>query len=104
MGIKEIFQQGSQEFKRRSAVRKEKRGLQEKQKIYSQQLTLLGKKAWESSIDITPYANLKELIATTGKQLEELKTQLEESEKQKQATEETKKQKNEAFDSQLKEV
>lgn len=104
MGIKEIFQQGIKELKRRSALYKKKRLLRQKEKLYSQQLTSLGKKAWESNIDMTAYGNLKDIISTTQEQHEELKTQLEELEKQKQETEEKRKQENDSFESRKKEV
>jgi len=104
MNIKEIFQEGIKEFKRRSALYKKKRLLRQKEKLYSRQLTSLGKKAWESQIDLTAYGNLKDIISTTQKQHEGLKTQLEELEKQKQETEAKRKQENESFESRKKEV
>ncbi|MFC2146154.1 hypothetical protein ACFLRT_02205, partial [Acidobacteriota bacterium] len=63
MNIKEIFQQGIKESKRRSTLFKKKRLLRQKEKLYSQQLTSLGKKAWESQIDLTAYGNLKDIIS-----------------------------------------
>ena len=104
MNIKEIFQQGIKEFKRRSAFSKQKRLLGQKEKLYSQQLTSLGKKAWESRIDVTAYGNLKDIISTTQEQHEGLKTQLEQLEKQKQETENKRKQENDSFDSRRKEA
>jgi chromosome segregation ATPase len=104
MNIKEIFQDGIKEFKRRSALFKKKRLLRQKEKLHSQQLTSLGKKAWESQIDLTAYGNLKDILSTTQKQHEELKTQLEELGKQKQETEDKIKQENESFESRKKEV
>jgi DNA repair exonuclease SbcCD ATPase subunit len=104
MNIKEIFQQGMNEFKRRSALRKTKRLLWQKEKLYSQQLTSLGKKAWESRIDITTYGTLKDIISTTQEQHEGLRTQLEQLEKQRQETEDKRKQENDTFESRRKEV
>lgn len=104
MNVKEIFQEGIKEYKRRWALHKKKRLLRQKEKLYSQQLTSLGKKAWESQIDITAYGNLKDIISTTQKQHEELKNQLEEFEKQKQETEDKRKQENDSFESRKKEV
>jgi DNA repair exonuclease SbcCD ATPase subunit len=104
MNIKEIFQEGIKDSKRRWALHKKKRLLGQKEKLYSKQLTSLGKKAWESRIDLTAYGNLKDIISTTQKQHEELKTQLEELEKQKQETEDKRKQENDSFESRKKEV
>lgn len=104
MNIKEIFQQGIKEFKRRSALSKKKRLLGQKEKLYAQQLTSLGKKAWESRIDITAYGSLKGIISTTQEQHEGLKNQLEQLEKQKQETEDKRKQENDSFEARRKEV
>jgi len=104
MNIKEIFQQGIKEFKRRSELRKKKRLLRQKEILYTQQLTLLGKKAWESRIDLTAYGNLKDIISTTQDQHQGLKTQLEQLEKQKQETEAKRKQENDSFEARKKEV
>ena len=104
MNIKEIFQQGIKEFKRRSALNKKKRLLRQKEKLYTQQLTALGKKAWESRIDITAYGNLKDIISTTQEHHQELRTQLEQLEKQRQETEAKRKQENDSFESRRKEV
>jgi len=104
MNIKEIFQEGIKDSKRRWALHKKKRLLRQKEKLYSQQLTSLGKKAWESRIDLTPYGNLKDIISTTQKQHNELKTRVEELENQKQETEDKRKQENDSFESRKKEV
>jgi DNA repair exonuclease SbcCD ATPase subunit len=104
MNIKEIFQQGIKDSKRRWALHKKKRLLRQKEKLYSQQLISLGKKAWESRIDLTAYGNLKDIISTTQKQHNELKTQVEELEKQKQETEDKRKQEHDSFESRKKEV
>ena len=104
MNIKGIFQDGIKEFKRRTALFKKKRLLRQKEKLYSQQLTSLGKKAWESQIDLTAYGNLKNIISTTQKQNEELRTQLAELEKQKQETEDKRKQENDSLESRKKEI
>jgi hypothetical protein len=104
MGIKNIFQDGMKEFKRRSSLHKEKRDLQQKEKLLAQQLTALGKKAWESRIDITAHGNLNELLTGAQKQQEELNSLLQDLEKQKLETEEKRKQSNDSFDSQRKAV
>ncbi|UCH93405.1 MAG: hypothetical protein JSV88_24445, partial [Candidatus Aminicenantes bacterium] len=104
MDLKEIFQEGMKELKRRSALFREKRYLRQKEKLYAQQLTALGKKAWESQIDLTAYGNIEGLLSTTQTQQEELKNQLEKLEKQKQNTEEKRKQENDSFESRRKQV
>ncbi len=104
MSIKDIFREGMQESKRRSALSKEKRGLKDKEKIYNEQLTALGKKAWESNTGIDSSADLKEKLASTQDQLNQLNTQLEDLQKQKLEKEEFRKQENTRFDSNRKEV
>ncbi len=104
MSIKEIFQQGIKEFKRRSALSKQKRLLGQKEKLYSQQLTALGKKAWESQVDVTAYGSLKDILSTTQEQNKQLMSQVETLEKQKQETEAKRKQENDSFETRRKEV
>ncbi|NIM10981.1 MAG: hypothetical protein GTO45_03255 [Candidatus Aminicenantes bacterium] len=104
MGIKEIFQQGWKELRRKSALLQAKRELKQKEKVYEEQLTALGQKAWESKLDIDAYENVKELLTSAQKQQDDLKAQLEDLENRKKQTEEKKKQENETFDSRLKEV
>jgi hypothetical protein len=104
MNIKEIFREGIKEFKRKNALRKEKRNFKEKQKQYSIQLTELGKKAWESNVDIDQYGNIEKLIASTQDQQDELKKQQEHLETQKKEVEEKRNKENDNFNEQTKTV
>jgi|GEM_PF-1315605 len=104
MGIKQIFQQGMNEFKRQSALRKEKKNLSQKQTLLSQQFTEVGKKAWEAKLEISRYGNSEELIKTTQNQIDELNTRLTSLESQKQELETTRNEKNDVFNSQRTEV
>lgn len=104
MGIKQIFQEGMREFKRQSALRKEKRNLSQKENLISEQLTEVGKKAWESKMDIDSYGNSKKLISRAQNQMDKLNSQLSESEAKKTDLENKKKEENESFNSQHKEV
>ena len=104
MGIKQIFQDGMNEFKRRSALIKEKRGLSQKEKLLEDQFTALGKKAWETNVDISGCGNSKELISNTDSQITDQTNEIETLETQKKELEEKKKTSNEAFDGQRKEV
>jgi uncharacterized phage infection (PIP) family protein YhgE len=104
MSLKEIFQAGMQESKRKSAVNKETKNLKDKERVYGVQLTVLGQKAWESKTDIGGYGNIKESLTDNQKQQDDLKARLDELQKQKQETEEKKKQENEKFDARRKEV
>lgn len=104
MNIKGIFQKGIAEFKRRSALRKENRNLKQRNKVYSEQLITLGKKAWEEHIDIDQYSNLEKLISSTQDQLNELNKEYQDLNSQKQQTEDLRKQKNEAFEKQKDEI
>lgn len=101
MGFNEIFKDGIKEFKRRTTVFKKKRLIKKKEKQYSQQLTALGKKAWESQLDIDAYGDLKESMSKTQKNQEELNVRLQKLEQQKQDIDEKRKQQDEAFDFQL---
>ncbi len=104
MGIKQIFQEGMREFKRQSALRKEKRYLSQKEELLSEQLTETGKKAWESQMDIDSFGNSKKLISRAQNQMDKLNSQLSESETKKADLENKKKEENESFNSQRKEV
>lgn len=104
MGIKQIFQEGMQEAKRKSALSKEKKNLSEKEKLLYDQLTALGKKAWDSNLDLGSYGNAKELITNTQGQVDTVNTHLADLEKQKQDLENKKKAENETFNAQRKEV
>ena len=104
MGIKQIFQEGMKEFKRQSALRKEKHKLADKEKLLTEQLTALGKKAWESNLAIDAYGNSKELITNAQNRLDELNNQQGELETQKKELEDKKVEENRSFDAQRKEV
>lgn len=104
MGIKEIFRNGMREFKRQSSLRKEKKNLSQKEKLLSEQFTLLGKKAWESKLDIDSYGNSKELITNAQKQIDELNNQLSKLERQTQDLEDKKTGENDTFNARRKEV
>jgi chromosome segregation ATPase len=101
MGFNDIFKDGIKEFKRRTALFKKKRLIKKKEKQYSPQLTALGKKAWESHLDLDAYGDLKESMSGIQKNQEELSVQLQKLEQQKQDIEEKRKQKDESYDSQL---
>jgi predicted nucleic acid-binding Zn-ribbon protein len=102
MDIKAIFREGIKEFKRKNNLRKEKRKLKDKQKQYSNHLTALGKKAWESQIDIDQYGTLEKQIASTQDQEEELKNQQEQLNSQLKEVEEKRTKENDQFNDQRK--
>ncbi len=104
MGIKEIFQRGWKELRRKSALLKAKMELKQKEKVYEEQLTALGQKAWESKVDIDAYDNIKELLTGAQQRQDDLKAQVEDLENRRKETEEKKKQEDEVFDSRLNEV
>ncbi len=58
MGIKEIFSDGVNELKRKKAILDIRKKIRNKEKIFSGQLMLLGKKAWESKVDISSFEKL----------------------------------------------
>jgi tetrahydromethanopterin S-methyltransferase subunit F len=104
MGIKEIFQEGMKEFKRKSALHKEKKELRQKQDVHEEQLTTLGQKAWEEKLNIDNYGNLKELLTNSQQEQDALDGQIKDLEQKKQETEEKKKQENENFEARIKTV
>ncbi|MCP4220460.1 MAG: hypothetical protein GY765_37875 [bacterium] len=104
MDIKKIFQNGMKEFKRKTSLFKEKKHYSQKEKIQAEQHTSLGKKAWETKVDIEGFGNSKELISKAQIQLDELDSQLKNLETEGLELEEKKKKTNESFDSQRKEM
>ncbi|HLP61281.1 MAG TPA: hypothetical protein VK186_20730 [Candidatus Deferrimicrobium sp.] len=104
MGLKQIFKEGMQELKRKSALSKEKKNLSQKEKLLSEQLTALGKKAWDAKLDIFSFGNIKELIENAQAQIDSVNRHLVDLEKQKQDLENKKKEENETFNSQRQEV
>ncbi|MCP4147664.1 MAG: hypothetical protein GY757_07930 [bacterium] len=104
MGIKEIFNDGMREFKRQSALRKEKKDLSSKEKIYSEQQTSLGRKAWDSKLNIDGFGNSKDLLSKAQGQIDDLDSQLGNLEAQNKELEEKKTKENDAFNLQRSEV
>ncbi len=104
MSIKDIFQEGMKEMKRKSNLNKEKRNLQQKEKEYGDHLSSLGKKAWDNNVNIDNYPDLKQSLQTLHKQMEDNKTQLDDWNKKKSETEEKRKEENEKYDKQRKEL
>ncbi|MCG8686072.1 MAG: hypothetical protein MI892_14430, partial [Desulfobacterales bacterium] len=104
MGIKEIFKQGMQEFKRRSALGKEKREYKNHEKAYAERLTALGKKAWDAQLDLERYGELKNSITESQTQIDELKTRQADLENQQSTLDKKKQSENAGFESRRKEV
>lgn len=104
MGLKQMFKEGMQELKRKSALSKEKKNLSQKEKLLSDQLTALGKKAWEAKLELGGFGNAKELIDNTQAQIDCVVCHLTDLEKQKQDLENKKKEENETFNSQYQEA
>lgn len=76
MSIAGIFRDGFRELKRKSSVHKGKVGLAEKEKELSDKLALLGKKAWDSRLDIRSYGNLNQALTQAEEKGKEIKTKL----------------------------
>jgi DNA repair exonuclease SbcCD ATPase subunit len=104
MGLKQIFQEGMKERKRRKALNKVSGEFKDKEKVHAGQLTALGQKAWETRIDISAYADLKAALGDMQKALDDLRTQAELLQKQKQEGEAKKKQENERLNAALKDI
>ena len=104
MGFKQIFKDGFWEFKRRSKIRRLKRKLTIKKKIFSDELTLLGQKAWESKLDLSEYSDITEHIISSQNDLDSITKKQQELEKQKSLTEQKRKSENDNFNSQIKTI
>jgi len=65
MSIRMILKEGLTEMRRKSRLHRLRRILAEKEKEHSKKLTILGKKAWESKLNIGPLGNLDELLSQT---------------------------------------
>lgn len=104
MGIKEIFKQGGLELKRRSELSKVKRNQKDKTKLYEDELIVLGKKAWDSQVNIAGFEETEKAITDTQQHLSELNTLHNNLETQKKETEEFKTKENERFEGQRKTI
>lgn len=91
MGIKEIFQEGTKERRRRKSLGARGQEFKAKEKILAEKLTALGQKAWEAQAGLSPFTDLRSELEGAQKALDELQAQAEALEKQKQAAEEKKK-------------
>lgn len=104
MGLKDIFQQGMKELKRKGALVKEKREFKQNEKKYHEELTTLGQKAWEKEVDISAYDNLKELLTNNQNQIDDFKSKIKELEEQKEKAQEKRDEENKSYDNQRSEV
>jgi predicted nucleic acid-binding Zn-ribbon protein len=99
MGLKSIFQEGMKERRRKKSLRSKKNEFKSKEKSYGEQLTALGKKAWEAKIDISIFGDLKAALGNVQKNLDDLRAQAEKLLKQKGESEAVKKQENDRLNS-----
>ena len=111
MNIKNIFKEGMGEIKRKSSLFKLKRNLAEKEKTHSEKLTLLGKKAWESKMDIQKYGEINKALTDVEKKIKGIEDQqnalnskISEFEKKKTEEEENFKKQMESLESQEKKI
>ncbi len=104
MGLKSIFQEGMKEKRRRKSLRSEKIEWKSKEKDHSDQLTILGKKAWTAKTDISVFGDLKTALGDAQKNLDALLDQEKELQKQKQGNETARKQENDRFQASQKEM
>lgn len=104
MGLKKIFKDGMNEIKRKAAFHRAKRNLKEKENIKNEKLRLLGKKAWESRLDLTNYPDLSNLLNETQKNQDELGIKLTEMNQRMQELENNKKVKNSDLDNKRKQI
>jgi len=104
MGLKSLFQEGMKERRRKKSLRSEKNEFKSKEKNYAEQLTALGKKAWEAKTDISAFGDLKTALGDAQKNLDDLRAQAEKLQKQKQDSETAKKQENDRFNASQKEM
>ena len=101
MGFKQIFKDGFGEFKRRSKIKRLKRKLTIREKIFSDELTLLGQKAWESKLDLSEYSCITEHIISSQNDLDSITKRQQELENQRVRIEQKRGSENDNFNSQL---
>ena len=104
MGIKKIFKDGVNEIKRKAEFHRARRNLKEKENIKKEKLILLGKKAWESKLDLKNFPDLYELLSKTQKNQDELDEKVTGMNQRMQEYENNKKVKNSDFDNQRKRI
>jgi len=102
--IKRIFSQGFKELKRRSQLMKKRRAIKQKKRGYSEQLAVLGQKAWEANVHQNDDGSLEKLIASTQERLKELNSEIEERKKQTADAEEKRKNTVARYESRRKEI
>jgi len=102
MGLKSIFREGMKERRRKKSLRSEKNEFKSKERNFAEQLTALGRKAWDAKIDLSAFADLKTTLADAQKNLDELLAQAEQLQKQKQNAEAEKKRENDRLDGAIK--
>jgi len=104
MGLKKIFKDGIKEIKRKAGIHKAKNNLKGKENIKNEKLRLLGKKAWDSKLDIKDYPDLSKSLTETQKNQDELDEKVTEMNQRMQEYENNKKVKNSDFDNQRKRI
>lgn len=104
MGLKAVFRDGMAEWRRRRALGREKRSLQEKEGTRARRLAALGGKAWEAKIDITAHGDSPEKLAALQHQLDWLRERHAELQQKRREMEEKRKQANEQFTAAWKEI
>ncbi len=97
MDLKTIFSQGKKEWRRRRSISQDNSNLKSVQGQLVDQMTVLGRKAWEEKVDINAFPEIKTLLETNQGQLDDLKSKAEDCQKRKEAGEQEKKSKNEEF-------
>ena len=101
MNLKAIFRDGMSELRRKSSLFKLKKSLAEKEKIHSEKLILLGKKAWESQLDIQEYGDLKKALSDEEKRIKDIADQRDTLNNQISEFEKKKTEENERFKKQM---
>jgi hypothetical protein len=104
MSIRMILKEGLTEMRRKSRLHRLRRILAEKEKEHSKKLTILGKKAWESKLNIGPLGNLDELLSQTEEKRKDITAKLQELNTSKAELEEKLKAENSRFKAQFDEL
>lgn len=104
MGVKEIFQEGMKERRRRKSLGARGQEFKEKEKLLAEKLTSLGQKAWEAQVGLSPFAELRSALEGVQRSIDDLRGQSEQLLRQQQESEEKRKRESSRLAAAMKEA
>lgn len=104
MGIKELFQEGMKERRRRKSLGQRGRELRDKDQALALRLTALGQKAWEANLDLAAFPGLRAALGDVQRSLDDLRGEAEQFLSRQQEAEEKRKRESSRLAAALKEA